>query len=499
MYRNNTDISQIFSDIRKKDMNTVFIVDEITGIQHTYLDFYNDIMIIADNIKKKNLPKTIFLVLPNSYELVTLYFACLLSDRRASPIDPTKNKQEILQIVSEISESFTLVLNSNEWKGSYKKIMDLSSLIPTEEGINRMEKKINPNTFFNKLLSVDFKSPFLISYTSGTSGKPKGVIHSAGNLFLCADEFKKKLLISSSNVFLHTMPMTYMAGILNTIILPYLSCSKIIITERFSTTSAMKFWKLVSEYKANTFWLSPTMLALLQKIDRGVDGLNYCKSEKTNWYIGTAPLNDVLKKSFEDKYQVKLFQSYGLSETLFVSSVTEETHSLINPGVGTTLDSVKLTQRKDGELLIDVPWMFLGYTNEDTLKYFENGNYISGDVGDLSSGVLIITDRKKDLIIRGGINISPKAIENIARTNNSVVDISVFAGNDNLMGEIIICAVVVKDGVDTNEFKKNLLSSVHSFGSGYAIDKVVFLDSLPYNTNGKLDKNKLREYCVNQI
>ena len=94
----------------------------------------------------------------------------------------------------------------------------------------------------------------------------------------------------------HTMPMTYMAGILNTIFLPFIFGGKIILLPRFNVKNSMLFWKNIEKYNVNTFWLSPTMLHLLMKIDKGNSIVDYFANRKIWFSVGTAPLNPKLKE-----------------------------------------------------------------------------------------------------------------------------------------------------------------------------------------------------------
>ncbi len=478
------ELKAILDTIKARDLNEIFVIDANNEKNITLDDFYKDILLLSREIDNYNLCNKIALVLENSYFLMVLYFSCLISKRLAIPIDPKLGQKRILEVLDELDD--VDVVCEEGWDfGSIKKLGINDFFIQDKSGLNSID-------FFEKINELDITQTYLITFTSGTSGKLKGVKNSLANLLLCANAFIKLHKINPTQIFAHNMVMTYMAGIFNTIFIPFVACSKIVLCERFSINFATKFWNIVNKYNIDTFWFSPTMLAMLQKMDRDIIGIEYCKKNETFWYVGTAPLTNKLKKEFEEKYAVKLYQSYGLSETLIISSVEEKSHNEhAEPGVGKLLSGVQISFDDNNEILLNVPWMYLGYTNTPDSEYFSNNMYKSGDVGVLKNNILFITDRKKDLIIRGGINLSPKLIETSIESISGVEEIAIVAIKDDMMSEKIGCALVLKKNVKLEDVKKQILEQVKSLGYGYTVDNIVVTDELCRNLNGKIDKNRI--------
>jgi len=303
---------------------------------------------------------------------------------------------------------------------------------------------------------------------------------------MSALSFNKKFDFDSNNIFLHNLPMSYMAGILNSIFLPFISQSKIVVGQRFTLKNTMNFWEIPKKYSINTFWLTPTMIGLLLKFDRGNDGIEFGEKKSIIGCVGTASLNSAIKKEFEDKYKIKLYESYGLSETLFVSTNSPNSK---NRNVGKLLKNVEL-DFKDKEIKIKVPWMFKRYKNlhENNL---DKGYFLSGDLGEISKeNILTITGRKKDLIIKGGINISPKKIEDFIINNEIMRECVVLGFPDKILGEKTVCFTQIKD----NELKKQVNKKITlELGKNYHIDEFIELAEIPKNVNGKIDKLQIRE------
>lgn len=416
--------------------------------------------------------REVSVVLENGIQLFTLYFACMLGNIKIIPIDPQKSDMEIQHIL-ENHPGIRVIRSVEELPSMTEEEADEDEILPLLE-------------------QIDFDKVYMITYTSGSTGQAKGVMHSLGNLFLSAISFGDTVGFGTDSVVCHTMPMTYMAGILNTIFMPFIQGSRIVLFPRFSVMTAIPFWKNVRALGVNTFWLSPTMLNLLLTVDRKGDIAEYFKTTRTTFCIGTAPLFPQLKKQFEDKYGVQLLQSYGLSETLFISTKVNDVDGE-KESVGQVLPGVDLQFADSGEILIGVPWMYLGYSNERTEDYFQGEYYLSGDLGKIEDGHLYITGRKKDLIIRGGMNISPKQIEETLLDSGLVKECCVSSVVEKCE-EQIICWYVPAGTMENPAVTLNQVI-VEQLGSAYRADRFLPVKEIPKNLNGKVDKEKLkREY-----
>ena len=403
----------------------------------------------------------------NSIELLLLYFAAIFSNKTVIPLDPEKKEDEknLIRKIHSDASYFDV--------GEITKIV--TNIVSYEEGCLNWEE-------------VDFDRLYLITYTSGSTGQPKGVKHSLYNLLYSAYEFGKSMEYGIDTVLGHCMPMTYMAGILNTIFIPFLMGGTIVILPRFSALNSFTFWKDVENGNVNTLWLSPTMLRLASIMDKRGNMREYFKNCNMKISVGTSPLDIKLRNEFEAKYSIRLYQSYGLSETLFITteSLCEE---VSNHTVGKLLPSVELFFTPVEEIYINVPWMFLGYTNTDTSEYMQDGMYKSGDLGNFIGDNLVITGRCKELIVKGGYNINPHDIENEIIGGLECQECAVISVS--LHGEEVIIAVVGTDAdIQLKDINKKI---IHSLGEHYRVDYLEKLKSLPKNLNGKIDKIKIKK------
>jgi len=479
---------RLIQDVFEQKWDKNFIFDSLNKRSVKYSEFFSDVLSLQKRLIERDIQSgdTICTVLDNSLEFIKILFVSIFSNITLVPIDPEKGEDEIRDIIYYVKPK-VVIFDNKEFNFFQKKIQikEINDRI-TQESKNRL----------SIINDIDLERDFLITFTSGTSGKPKGVIHSLKNLILSALAFNEKFNFNSKNIFLHNLPMSYMAGILNLIILPFVCKCQIVIDYRFSVKSAMNFWKIPIEYNVNTFWFTPTIIGLLLKFDRGNDGKEYAEKQKIIGCVGTSALNPVIKKEFENNYKINLYESYGLSEVLFVSTNSPD---LENENIGKILNGVEINF-DDNEILIKVPWMFKRYQNLDSNDCLVNGYFISGDLGYVSKdNILTISGRKKELIIKGGINISPKKLEDFVINEKKFRECVIIGFPDKVLGEKTVCFILKNDYV--NDLKKQLNKRImEKLGKDYHIDEFIQLDHIPKNTNGKIDKLLIKEmYLRNDV
>lgn len=480
----------VIDRLKNLDFSKEFVCDALTCKYYSYNDFFARCITIANQLYKEAVDKEhLVLIMDNSIELLSCYFVAILSNKIASAIDPLKGKDEIANILSSINDGYIIVDKAGKTKvDNFDLLMETGTFESMICAVGDVKNKV-VCSFEQK----DFSSDYLLTFTSGTTGNTKGVRHSLNNLFLTSEAFNSMFSVGKENIFAHLMPMTYMAGILNSIFQPFIAGAKIVVLGRFSPMKAFTFWQDVEKNEINTFWLSPSMLTILLKVAKHEVGQDYCRDHKTLFFIGTAPLHQSTRDEFETKYPVKLYASYGLSETLFLSTETPETLALGGGNVGKLLKGVEYHFGSDGEFLVDVPWMFLGYTNEPTEHYFDGSSYKTGDLAKIEDGILSIVGRSKDLIIKGGMNISPALIESVVSGIPGVEECSVFSVLNKLKEEQTVLAYTTTiDDIDNLESTISY-TVANELGKNYLIDLFYRVNSIPKNINGKNDKKTLKE------
>ena len=185
----------------------------------------------------------------------------------------------------------------------------------------------------------------------------------------------------------------------------------------------LRYWDVPREHGVDVLWLVPTIMAMLLKVDRTDGGRTFCRERVRHVASGTAPLDPDLREQFEREYGVAVHDSYGLSETLLLTSSTAARPAR-SGGVGRPLPGVELrvaaAPGAPGEILARSEDTMLGYlegwdeSSGPALRNPVNGDgwFPTGDIGVVEAdGELRITGREKDIIIRGGVNISAVEVE----------------------------------------------------------------------------------------
>lgn len=478
----------ILERVSNFDFDSLFVKDLLGKGDYSYNGFFSRVLCLSSELEDCCSTSHIVLVMDNSVELMAYYFAVVLSGKVAVAIDPVKGADEIEDILLSVGDKYTVVdeTSSKKVKEFDKVVANNSfSTFPVSEGDIKAE-------VIRRIQKREFENDCLLTFTSGTSGNTKGVRNSLYNLCSTAEAFNKNFNVGRDQVFAHLMPMTYMAGILNTIVQPFIAGARIVIMGRFSPIVAFSFWQTVSVSGVNTLWMSPSMLNIILKVGNEKVGAEYCTANKMLFFIGTAPLQQKTREQFEQKYGVTLFASYGLSETLFLSTETIETVKKGRDNVGKLLDGVVFRFSEQGEFLVDVPWMFLGYTNENTADYFDGTYYKTGDLAEIKDNILQITGRCKDLIIKGGMNISAALIEKTVSQLEDVEECAAFGAVNAFQEESVVLAYV--SGKSSDHVEKEITALVNEkLGRNYLVDTYYKVTSIPKNINGKIDKNTLKE------
>lgn len=459
--------------------------------------------------------KRVGLLLRNSVEFALLYFACLQVGAVAVPINPSLSEREIEFIAGHAGLDLLVFSPNTEKQIDHQSVAARGTpvwrIVPTHEAVGEVSLLDTlPETLpagFVPGAGVTDADLFSINFTSGTTGMPKGVVHRVRGLLASALAFNQELGIGPDARFLHVMPMAYMAGFLNTLLCPFAAGASVVIAPAFDPLGMLRFWTPAIKHRANTLWLSPTMLAGLVRVSRDEAGPNYCREHVRTVCVGTAPLPPTVQRDFEARFGVAVDESYGLSELLFIAS--NSAAGVRREGtVGRLLEGVEVRFVKEdgsdadvgeeGEICLRTPFITAGYLDYETLLPDEIDPaswFPTGDIGRLDpDGVLRITARKKDLIIRGGVNVSPRAVEECLLDHEAVAQAAVIGLPHDLYGEEVTAVLVLQTGISLADVRPSLQQFCRErLSASAAPTRWVALAELPSSTTGKVQKNVLRD------
>ena len=348
-----------------------------------------------------------------------------------------------------------------------------------------------------------------ILYTSGTTGQPKGAELTHLNLYSnvttthlihlpmldFTDGQQKTVLI--------TLPLFHTTGQTVQMNTNIYGGNRIVLLPRFDPQATIE--AMVTE-KVN-FWVGvPTMYwALLKYVEEtGYDITGVAESMKV-CTSGGAPMPVEVMKAFEAKFNVRVMEGYGLSETSPLATFNHFEKPSKPGTVGQAIfgvevkcfdeDDNEVARGERGEVVIRGTNVMKGYYKrpDATAEAFRNGWFHTGDIGVMDEeGYLAIVDRKKDMILRGGYNVYPRELEEVIITHPAVSLCAVIGVPDERLGEEVKAFVVLKQGAELSE-KEFIDWCKGQFAANKYPRYVEFRESLPIGGTGKIFKRALRE------
>ena len=394
---------EFLKTIQEQNSSSVFLIDGNNGRTVTYKDFNSRAVQISAYLISIGLSKgdRAAVLASNSVSVAELYFGCLYAGITVVPINPVSSQMQVEFIIQNSKSKMLFISDDIAAKIQTEILQGYGVKIITDKDISSISvssKNFMPYT------GVEPDDDMIIVYTSGTTSEPKGVVHRISDIVLNGIMFNKALGIGSQNRFYNILSMTYLGGYYNLLIIPYIAQGSVVISNAFSAETALRFWNPIITYEVNTLWLVPTIMSILMEIDRGQEGINYCRSKIKRVLCGTAPLSQKLKVDFENKYGVHVLENFALSETLFITSNLPDDNRT-DLGVGTVLDGVelKIVNNKgevlkagnEGEIVVKTPHLMRGYYFADGDKHneiTESEWFPTGDIGFQSlDGYLFIT------------------------------------------------------------------------------------------------------------
>lgn len=344
--------------------------------------------------------------------------------------------------------------------------------------------------------------PFLLLYSSGTTGRPKGILLSnKGQLEICHDMAVVGLVKTDNETMLILLPMFHINPI-GVWTYPMTFMGQTLCIR--STFSPSDFWPAILDNEITILMGVPAMYNYVYySIDASTIDMSRLKLKYA--FCGAAPLSVELIKGFKEKFNVEIIEGYGLTEAIGVSTANPPdgkrkpgTCGLALPGQQIEIFDFNnniLPAGEKGEVCIKGSNTMIEYLNNPnaTKETLTDGWLHTGDIGCLDEeGFLSIVDRAKDMINRGGENIYPREIEIAIESHPSVMAVAVVGIPDDALGERVKAVIELSEpGILTPEMIKEYLKEKIA---KYKIPEFIQItDHLPRNQTGKVLKFKLRE------
>ncbi|WP_414152814.1 o-succinylbenzoate--CoA ligase [Limosilactobacillus reuteri] len=339
-----------------------------------------------------------------------------------------------------------------------------------------------------------FKSNWVASimYTSGTTGKPKGVLQTFGNHFYSAVSSALNLGLSSADKWLCVAPIFHISGF-SIIMRGLIYGMTVRLVEKFR---AEEIERILANETVTIMSVVPFMLKkLIQQQNK--TSTHYNSAFRCMLLGGGTIDRETLEACLQRS--IPVVQCYGMTETCSQIVALRSADALLKLGsVGQPLFSTQLKLSKDGEILLKTPALTPGYLNlPDKLpSKMIDGWYRTGDVGHLDKeGYLYIDGRADEMLISGGENIFPQEVEQVYKRYPQINEVAVVGQNDSVWGQVPVAFVVSDRRLSTTK----LMNYGYGHLARYKVPQhYIFVSELPKNASGKIRRFMLREKLNNE-
>jgi long-chain acyl-CoA synthetase len=387
------------------------------------------------------------------------------------------------------------VLLRSSRKRWFDETLDMLELLEQYDGMNVEVPSLTPQ-------DIAF-----LTYTSGTTGQPKGAMNTHANVVFNATCYQQWMQLDSNDVVIGVAPFFHITGLIAHLAVAALSGMPIILFYRFEPAEMLR---LVEKWHGSFTVAAITVyIALLNHPDIRTRNLSSFKKA----YSGGAPVSPAIVENFEKITNTYIHNIYGLTETtspshavpLGVRSPVDPVSGALSVGVpipNTICRIVGVTNDQDlppdsiGELITKGPEIVAGYWEkpEETAHAIRDGYLFTGDVAKMDEeGWFYLVDRKKDMIIASGFKVWPREVEDVLYQHPAVREAGVVGAPDPYRGETVIAYVSLKSGFEGKVTPERLIDFCKQRLANYKYPRQIeILEELPKTPSGKFLRRELR-------
>lgn len=475
----------------------------------SYRDLLNNVLVEASLLKEimDGDQNRIMFCAHNSIHLIEMMLACWFSGNVACPVNWRLSCNELSKVMEEgcFDYCFTDFRNNEAIQHAVNK-RNISIIVKDLDifSAEARKKEYHDVSIGYKYSGVISDEYYAIQYfSSGTTGKPKGIIHTHLSMMKYANQYADSSDWTEDVVYETMANLFHLSGF--SCMISLFRGGTLVLLDRFKED---EFFGAIEREHCSRVSMVPTIVSRV--LNSGVYREYDISSVKKIVYGGSnIPTVDVDKAI--RVFSCELEQAYGTTETCNITVLTPDDHMAAISGklppevlysVGRPTPGVELQikgtngeevgEKEIGEICVKSPFLFSKYTNVDEEVRDEEGYYHTGDMGYRDPmGYVYVVNRKDDMIISGGENIYPSEVEKcISKMTDDVQEVIVVGTKDPIWGQSVTAYVVKKEGSSVTEeqvieFCKRRIASYKK------PKRVIFLEEMPVNSNGKIDRKKL--------
>ncbi|MBN2549023.1 MAG: AMP-binding protein [Anaerolineales bacterium] len=444
------------------------------------------------------------IVLPNGPEMASA-FLTVAAAAASAPLNPAYNLQEFDFYLSDLNARALVVLKGSDSparQAAQGRGIPIIELVPLlQGGAGSFDLEGLPAQLIGQGGVAGVEDIALVLHTSGTTSRPKIVPLSQGNICASASNISQTLSLTSSDRCLNIMPLFHIHGLMAATLATITAGGSIVCTPGID---ASRFFDWLELFQPTWYTAVPTMhQAILKESHRHLELIS--RQPVRLIRSSSASLPPQVMAELESTFQAPVIEAYGMTEAAHQMASNplpprRRKPGSVGPAAGPEVAIMDeagalLASGEKGEIVIRGANVMHGYENNPSANQaaFTQGWFRTGDQGLFDEdGYLFITGRLKEIINRGGEKVTPREVDEVFMDHPAVSQAVTFAVPHTTLGEDVATAVVLKEGVSTNE--KELRKFAFSRLADYKVpSQVIFLDQIPKGPTGKLQRIGLHE------
>jgi len=457
---------------------------------------------MARFLKSRNIAPNdrVVLLSNNSIEHLAVYYSVLAFGATICTVHVEMNAAHLSEIIKSVAPKLILVESGLDVDraeiGAIAETLDLGDWLPGG-GSGLFAELGNLSGDPADAPINEGKHIASIFYTSGTTAKPKGILCSFNDLCENAEGACAAFGIGEGDRILDYRSFNWMSAQTLSGLGSICAGATLLLAQKFSQS---RFFGWIKDLEATIAAGNPTVINML--INRPVEITRSDFKQLRFVTSSSAPLLVGDWQKFEDMYGIEIAQGFGSSETGWIAGANEGARRIGSVGKPIPYQNVKIVDGDGKQLPAGAPGSIeLGDGKDRLFAYLGDdgapqiggvGRFKTGDLGYLDEdGFLFVSGREKDLIIRGGINISPVEVDNILIGLKGVAEAATIGVPDDIYGEEVVAYVALEDGADITP--EDILAALEGQMPEAKLPKTITIrDSLPKTERGKLDRQALR-------
>lgn len=406
----------------------------------------------------------------------------------AACVDPTLTRGELTTVVEFLQPNAILVGDGS----GISVELPVPVICMTQEGTTEMVDEADG----------DLDDPALILFTSGTTGEPKGVVHSFRSL-LARISLNRQIIGAALARTLCVLPTHFGHGLIGNCLTPLLAGGQLLLMPGVGMKTAAALASAIDDHGATFMSSVPSFWKLALKVSRPPRGASL---RQVN--IGSAPLSAGLWRSVQAWTGTdNVVNAYGITETAnWAAGASARDHAPADGLVGSMwggraavrTEDGRTLDTGDGEILLQTPALMQGYHQRPdlTAAVLRHGWFHSGDIGTIdAAGVIRLRGRSKHEINRGGQKVHPEEIDALLERHPDIAEACTFGMPDEASGEIVAAAVSLRDGAARDEVKLRAWC-LEQVRRELAPERWFFLPAIPRTERGKTDRRAVLAACL---